>query len=57
MYLFGSFAREIFHADNNIETAVVLDGYPSKFNTLVNLMGFTVHIDTRIESFQPQIGV
>lgn len=48
-FLFGSFARGNFHADSDIDIALVLPGSFDAFDMRIKLMKMRWDLDTRIE--------
>ncbi len=49
VYIFGSYAKGMFHEDSDIDIAVVFDHIDDVFETQVELMKLRRQFDTRIE--------
>lgn len=49
IFLFGSFAKGTYHADSDIDIAVVLKDYTNLVDTQLELMRLRRKIDSRIE--------
>ncbi len=47
--LFGSYASGNEREDSDIDLAIVLDNYDDVFDTMADLMGYTLRTDARIE--------
>jgi len=48
-FLFGSYARNSFNEDSDIDIAIILKGYKNSVKELSNLMRFRREFDLRIE--------
>ena len=48
-YIFGSYASQKFHADSDIDLALILNHVPNSFTMQVQLMKLSRKFDTRLE--------
>jgi len=48
-YLFGSYAKNTFGNDSDIDVAIIFDELHDRFTTQVQLLMLTTQFDTRIE--------